>query len=149
MGDYQPKRRPWKRKGGPCPECGSERCRSIRSYICWVRSFRRALLDHNYIRCGDQSRHLRAADIAMVLAPQPSGSEALYGPAWAIVLIKALQQEAKDSGRRLRIAHVAEILKSSTSYSPTPAELLARFEELRAFAALRGWRFQHGTWYRS
>lgn len=149
MGDYALKRRPWKRKGGPCVECGSERCRSIRSYICWVRCFRRVLKDHNYIRCGEQTRHLRAADIEMLLAPQPSGNEVYFGPAWAVVLITTLRQEATETQRHLKWAHVVELLRTNKNYGPTPPALVARLEELRAFAVLRGWRYQHGMWYRS
>lgn len=146
---YAHKRGPWKRKGGPCVECGAENCRTVRSYACWVRCFRRALKDHNYIRCGEQTPYLREADIEMPLAPQPSGSQVYFGPAWAVVLINALRQEAKRDQRRLVTRHVVELLTTSTNYGPTPPELLARFEELRAYAALRGWRFQHGMWYRS
>lgn len=148
MGDYALKQGPWKRKGGPCVECGSERCRSIRSFACWVRCFRRVLQDHNYIRCGEQTRFLRRADIAMPLAPQPSGNEVYFGPAWAVVLVSTLRQEAKQAKKRLVLAHVAELLQTTKNYGPTPPELLARLEELRAFAVLRGWRYEHGMWYR-
>jgi len=120
----------------------------VRGYACWVRSFRRALKDHNYIRCGEQTRYLREAELTMMMAPQPSGNEVYYGPAWAVVLITALRHEAKEAQQRLTVVHVAELLRTSKSYGPVPPELITRLEALRAFAVLRGWRYEHGMWYR-
>lgn len=144
---YALKRGPWKRKGGPCVECGSERCRSIRSFACWVRAFRSVLQDHNYIRICGASQPLRDAGIMILMAPQPNGNEIMFAPAWAVVLLKELREAATIKSRRLPRKQV-EVLKTSRRNVPPPPELLARLDELRAFAALRGWRFEHGMWYR-
>lgn len=146
---YQLKRGPWKRKGGPCVECGSESCRTVKSFACWVRCFQRVLKEHNYVRCRDQAQHLRAADIPMLFAPQPHGTEVSFGPIWAIALIKSLRNEAQESGRRITRKQMAETLRTCATNAPPPPGLINRFDELRAYAVLRGWRFQHGMWYRS
>jgi len=148
MGNYALKRGPWKRKGGPCVECGSESCRSAQSFACWVRCFRRAFNDHNYIRCGDVMPWLRLTDIRILNAPQPGGYEVPFAPAWAVSMLKEARLEAKESQRRLSKKQAAKLLESSHQNRPPPAALVARLDELRAFAVLRGWSYAHGSWYR-
>ena len=145
---YAPKRGPWKRKNGPCVECGSESCRTVQSFACWIRCFQRATREHSYVRCGEQTRYLREAEITMFLIPQLSGAEAYVGPAWAVAIIKSFQEERARCNRRFPIKHVAGLLSTSPHNLPPPPAFLSRIEELRAFAVLRGWEFKHGMWYR-
>jgi hypothetical protein len=132
-----------RRKGPPCVECGWEGCRSSATWACWVRCLKRALREHQYERSLDATVALKKAGVAMLMGAQTSGGEANYAPKWAI--------DAWKEARRLRTLKPSEvqalIREDARNVAPSP-ELTARLDELRAFAALRGWRFQYGTWYR-
>lgn len=145
---YQLKRGPFRRKNGPCPECASERCRSMSSFACWVRAFRQALDVHGFVRCGPHSKLLRAAGIPVLLGPQPQGNEVVFAPDWAVLKVTALREQSWRDNSRLRSLDAATILQADSRYGPPPAALLDRLDELRAFAVLRGWRMQYGTWSR-
>lgn len=148
MGGYVPKRKAWKRPGGPCPECGSERCKSIRTFACWSRCFGKALREHGYIRCGAHSRSLLEAGIEIVLAPQPAGNEVVFAPAWAVILLADLRRTSRAAGRRVPRKEVMQLLAPTREHlKQAPQALLDRMEELRAFAALRGWKYSRGMWY--
>ena len=146
MGDDAPKRKRWERRGGPCPECGSTRCRSMQSLVCWVRTYKRAMRDGGYMRCNPHTSTLRAAGFTILMAPQPAGNEVVYAPTWAVVLLSSLRQEAKANGEKLRTSKVRDLLHRDPRFGPPDPELIARIDQLRAFAVLRGWRYRSGMW---
>lgn len=139
-------KRPWRRKNGPCPECASERCRSTSTFACWVRTFRHAFSVHDFVRCGEQSKSLRAAGIPILRGPQPGGNEVVFAPAWAVERFDAFRLQRRREGRRVISREVSDLLKEDPRYGPAPSALLARMDELRAFAVLRGWQLRHGSW---
>lgn len=148
MADYAPKRKRWERPGGPCPECGATNCRTIQSFVCWVRTYKRAMSEHHYKRCVEHTRMLRDSGLTILVAPQPAGNEVSYAPSWAVVLMTRLRQEARENRRKLHTAQVLDLLRQDHRFGPPDPALIARIEELSAFAALRGWRHQNGMWYR-
>jgi len=148
LGDYALKRGPWKRKGGPCPECSSERCRSVTTFACWARAYRLAMREHEYMRSGEHTRTLRAAGFTILVAPQAARNEVVYAPTWAVVLLATLRQEARENNRGLSTVTVRERLLLDPRFGPPSPALLARIDELRAFAVLRGWSCSRGMWER-
>ena len=149
---YQLKRGPWKRKGGPCVECGSESCRSLRSFACLSRCFQRALREHGYVRTTGYTEMLRAAGIALVSAPQPHGNEVTYTPGWAMAMLMSIRKQAKDEKRSLARGEITRRLatycEARTEVDPPPT-LTARLDELRTFATLQGWSWERGMWHKS
>ncbi len=91
---------------------------------------------------------LRAADIPILSGPQPGGNEVLFAPTWAVSLVQARREEHHRACKRLYTKDAVPLLKADPRYGPAPAALLARLDELRAFAVLRGWRYAHGCWKR-
>lgn len=146
MEDYAPKRKRWERPGGPCPECGAGNCRTMQSFVCWVRTYKRAMREGDYMRCSPHTRMLRDSGLTILMAPQPYGNEVVYAPTWAVILMATLRQEASVDKQKLRTAQVMKLLRSDHRFGPPAPALLARIDELRAFAVLRGWRYSRGMW---
>jgi hypothetical protein len=114
-----------------------------------VRAYKRAMQDHDYTRSREHTGALRAAGITILQAPEPQGNEVVYAPAWAVLLVTSLRQTAKEERQRLRNAYVRAKIVAHPHFTPhPPAALLERIDTLRAFAALRGWRYQAGMWHR-
>jgi hypothetical protein len=102
--------------------------------------------EHGYARCGSNTVMLRKAGVDLRLAPSAHANEVWYAPAWAVLRLDELRQQATRSARRLYGTHVEQALRSNPRFGPPPEALLARLDELRAFAVLRGWRLTSGTW---
>jgi hypothetical protein len=102
--------------------------------------------DHDYARAREHGRTLRAAGLTLLVAPEPGGHEVNYAPAWAVLFLGTLRQEAKANGRGLVTKNVVAALHRDYRYGPPPPELLVRIDELRAFAVLRGWTYSRGLW---
>jgi hypothetical protein len=147
VGDYAPKRRPWQRKGGPCPECGSLRCRKpLKSFACWVRTYKEAMRAYDYVRCTGYGGLLRQAEVTLLDAPQPAGNEVAYAPGWAVVMSKTFYEENRGRRQAQPRSTLYARIRQDPRYGPPPPALLTRLDELRAFAALRGWSYSCGMW---
>lgn len=80
----------------------------------------------------------------MVMGPQLAGGEANYVPEWALLT----WENARWQSPRPMPSTVQKAIRLDARNTEPPATLTVRLDTLRAFALLRGWRFERGTWYR-
>lgn len=129
----------------PCGLCGAPRCRSVQTWACWQRAYAKTFADHGYVRSHDATRLLRRAGIDLQMGPQPSKGEAYYAPEWAVQLWKTMRKRLVPASAAKTVA----ALQHHPLNGPAAPDMLELTSGLRVFAVLRGWRFEHGTWYTS